>query len=163
MSLQAASSSPHSLLGRFVEIIGDYGTVRSLSDEDKLSLLPAGGDVKGHRAQVLGWAPDDREKYLVRTFSDVLVLVAPDALREFTPKSGEDGDFDVAWPDQGREEAFSKEVASHLLQKGFCVVQCFLQPQVQHAARASAQQQTGWKRLIKELEPAYLGREPLGK
>ncbi|CAE8603908.1 unnamed protein product, partial [Polarella glacialis] len=54
-------------------------------------------------------------------------------------------------------------VASHLLQKGFCVVQCFLQPQVQHAARASAQQQTGWKRLIKELEPAYLGREPLGK
>eukprot|EP00930_Biecheleria_cincta_P071573 TRINITY_DN59062_c0_g1_i1.p1 TRINITY_DN59062_c0_g1~~TRINITY_DN59062_c0_g1_i1.p1 ORF type:complete len:1235 (+),score=171.38 TRINITY_DN59062_c0_g1_i1:50-3754(+) len=147
-----------SLDGRFVEIVGAHEVVSPTGDV-------AGIEAAGQRGQVVGWAPNDSAKHVVRTFSGLVVHAAPNALRSFDVKPGETGGFDVAWPDEDSMYlgALGNDVIAHLVHKQFCVIQCFQAPEMRAGALEQAKKKGGWKRLIKELEVAYLGRDAQGK
>eukprot|EP00404_Azadinium_spinosum_P009650 CAMPEP_0180542704 /NCGR_PEP_ID=MMETSP1036_2-20121128/68597_1 /TAXON_ID=632150 /ORGANISM="Azadinium spinosum, Strain 3D9" /LENGTH=119 /DNA_ID=CAMNT_0022557595 /DNA_START=1 /DNA_END=360 /DNA_ORIENTATION=+ len=54
-------------------------------------------DASGQMGRVTGWDAD-RQKYIVQTFSGMILHIPEANLIEFEPPEAEDGGFDVAWP-----------------------------------------------------------------
>lgn len=64
----------------------------------------------------------------------------------------------IPWPVNENLPFLGQEVAQQLLRKDFCVVQSLLSPEVAAEALNLAKK-LSFKRLVKELEVCYLGRD----
>mmetsp|Transcript_8845 Transcript_8845/g.21100 ORF Transcript_8845/g.21100 Transcript_8845/m.21100 type:complete len:1235 (+) Transcript_8845:46-3750(+) len=143
------SPAEQSLVGRLVDVSGEHEVVGAKATAQ----VPA-------RGQVIGWAPEEQQRYLVRTFDGLMLHAPVHSVTEVPP--GQDS-FDVVWPDGDDLPSLGKEVASCLAKQTYCVVQCFVSPEVGLQALKTVRRQGGWQRFIKELEPSYLGLKSQGK
>ncbi|CAJ1339907.1 unnamed protein product [Effrenium voratum] len=102
----------------------------------------------------------EQPRYVVRTFNGLVLHALPSAVKQLEGSVA----FDVAWPDNEELQRLGgQDVVGQLVQKSFCLVQCFLAFGVASECLALSQKRSGFKRLVKELEPCYLGRSPQGK
>ena len=64
----------------------------------------------------------------------------------------------IPWPVNENLQVLGQEVTRQLVQRGFCVVQSLLSPEVANQSLSDSKN-LSFKRLVKELENCYLGRD----
>jgi polyketide synthase-associated protein len=109
----------------------------------------------GKKGRVSG---EEDGKCLVDTFDGFNLTVPQANLKEYTPEAPEAGGFNVAWPDQDTAADFAATVVKLLGSQEYCVVQMFMSDENRAEARKEADY-LKYKKMRKEFEPAYLGRQ----
>jgi len=116
--------------------------------------------VDGQQGQCVGWEGGKQRVYLVVTFEGLLVKVPEANLAEFEPNSAEDGGFDALWPaSEADSEMFALQVADTLRNKGYCVVQTFVDASERTDALTAANAVKELEEYRQELEPDVMGRK----
>jgi len=105
------------------------------------------------------WHGGPEKTYTVVTFSGMLAKVAEANLTEFTPLGPERGGFDCAWPAGAADsEAFAMAVAEHIANKGYCVIQTYVDREERKDALATANTVKEHEEYRMEIEADFMGK-----
>mmetsp|Transcript_40061 Transcript_40061/g.73204 ORF Transcript_40061/g.73204 Transcript_40061/m.73204 type:complete len:1057 (-) Transcript_40061:43-3213(-) len=150
------------LVGSFVSIFGlqDAGVQgkclqlpQMFVEDEELEEV----QIDGKTGVCIDWR-DDLNKYLVKTFDNIVAYVAEENLQEYFPGDALSGGFDFAWPAEGEVPMVLGEgVAERLWQNGFCVLQMFIGDEDRKVMADEAEDVPKQYRMKREIEAAYLG------